>query len=512
LVIRNNNIFEVLFTSSVDFSIMGFTGSTFLFFFFPLFFLFYFALPSRGKNGFLVAGSLIFFAWTEKRLVLFLLISALCNYYIGRLIATKYKKSALIISLLFNLLPLFFYKYLNFTFENINAFLSQVGIHQPHLPLLTVVAPLGISFLTFRAISYSVDIYKEKITPSGNMTDFMTYFLMFPPLVAGPIVRYADISQQLAARRVSAEDVSVGTQRIVIGLIKKSLFANTFTRVADQVFSTPMAQLSSTWAWIGILAFSLQIYFDFSGYSDIAIGLARMMGFRIGENFNHPYIAKDIRDFWRRWHISLSTWLRDYIFLPLAFSLSRKWKKEYLLRLRTDRLIHIHAVLVTFAICGLWHGPTWGFFFWGVFYGIFIILESAGLGRILKKAWLPLQHFYTLMIIATGWGFFRNENLGSAFLFIAKMFSFSAGDPAMSSYLNFTCFTTEFLVIGILGVVFCTPVYQVLLNAPVFTRGNRPLLTSLLKMAISVTLFVLLILSLAYITGGTHSPFIYSRF
>jgi len=489
------------------------TSPVFLFLFFPLFLLFYYVLPAKIKNAFLLLSSLIFYAWGEKRLVLLLIISAICNYIIGRFIERFNKKTWLVLSLIFNLTILFYFKYLHFTFDNIRSLLSIAGINPGNfLPSLSIIVPLGISFLTFRAISYSLDVYKAKVPASHNLISFLTYFTMFPPIIAGPIVRYSEISVQLDSRRISLEDVSAGIERFTVGLFKKVIIANTFGLVADQVFLIPVAQLPAYWAWIGLITFFFQIYYDFSGYSDMAIGLARMIGFRFNENFNYPYIAKDIRDFWRRWHISLTTWLRDYIFLPLAFSLSKRWKKDRIACFRTDRLIHIIAVMITFIACGFWHGPTWGYIFWGIFYGFFIVIESAGFGKILKKAWKPLQHIYTLLIVIIGWVFFKNEHLSDAFRYLGKMFSFSRGDSTISSYLSFYYLTKEFLFVSLIALFFITPLYPKISRAINSGWPDKKIINKTIQLGSILTLLFLLLISVAYIAAGTHNPFIYSKF
>jgi alginate O-acetyltransferase complex protein AlgI len=492
---------------------MAFTSSVYLFIFFPLFLLIYYFLPTKFKNGFLLVSSLIFYAWGEANLVFLIIFSALCNYFFGRKIEKSHKNPWLIVSLIFNLSILFFYKYLNFTFDNIRFIISAAGFDAANiLPVFSIIVPLGLSFLTFRAISYSLDVYKRKIPASRNVFSFLTYYLMFPPLIAGPIVRYTEISTQMDSRKATIEDVSTGIERFIIGLIKKVLIANNFSTIAFQVFSAPLEQISMAWAWIGLISFFFQIYFDFSGYSDMAIGVARMMGFKFNENFNYPYIAKDIRDFWRRWHISLSTWLRDYIFLPVSFSLSRRWKNETVLGIRTDRVIHISTVLITFAICGFWHGPTWGYIFWGIYFGFFIIVESAGFGKILKKGWRPLQHLYTLMVVLFGWVFFRTEKLDVAFQFLGKLFSFSQGDPVLSSYLYSNYLTKEIFILLPIGMVFMTPFYQWVFNT-VETKWPGMTFVNIGGQFVKIiVLLTLLVLSLAYVTGGTHNPFIYSRY
>lgn len=492
---------------------MVFTNTIFLFFFFPIFLLLYFAFPIKGKNILLIFGSLVFYTWGEKGIVLFLIISATYNFLFGLFIENYNKKGWLIISLLINLGVLFFFKYLNFAFDNIRTLFSFFGFDTGKLiPSLSFAIPLGISFLTFRAVSYSIDVYYGRIPAARNIISFFTFFVMFPPITAGPIVRYSEISDQIKRRKISIDDISEGIERFITGLIKKVIIANTFAFIADQVFATPFVQISTGWAWIATVAFSFRIYYDFSGYTDMAIGLARILGFRFVENFNFPYIARDIRDFWRRWHISLSKWLRDYLFLPISFSLSRKWKKNITAGIKTDRLIHMIAVTVTFAICGLWHGPTWGFLFWGVFYGFFIIIESAGFGKILKKTWRPVQHLYTLLIILIGWVFFKIEHIEDAFRFLAIMFSYTQGDPAVSSYYTFMYMNKYILVVFIIALIFSTPLYP-LISVRIGSGwyGNK-IYNRILRLFSSFILLVLFILSLAFIAGGTYNPFLYSKF
>ena len=265
-------------------------------------------------------------------------------------------------------------------------------------------------------------------------------------------------------------------------------------------------------AWTGIIAFTLEIYFDFSGYSDMAIGLGKMIGFDFTENFKYPYTARNIREFWRRWHISLSTWLRDYLFLPMAYSISRKLKKDRYLRIKTDNIIYIIATLVTFLICGLWHGPAWTFVAWGFYFAVFLILEQLFIGRLLRKLWIPLQHLYTILVVTCSFVIFKSDDLKYAYDYFGRMFSFSSGDPAVNSYLRFYCFNRETLLTTIAALLFSIPVYGYLRNYTNIPGKNNWLLRKFMNFSAILILGILFLVSLSYLASMTYNPFIYLRF
>ena len=484
---------------------MVFSSPIFLFGFLPVVLLCYYLSPKPVKNFTLLAFSLLFYAWGEVFYLGVMLTSIVANYITGLLIYKSFLKDPdqkrlskiyLTIGVIINLVLLVSFKYANFLVDNVNVLFAL--IHLPALKLKQIHLPLGISFFTFQAISYIVDVYRKEVPAQKNIFNLALYISLFPQLIAGPIVRYHDVSLQIATRRHSMALVSSGVIRFVYGLAKKMLIANPLGETADSVFDLASTDLTMPLAWIGIMAYSLQIYFDFSGYSDMAIGLGRMFGFEFLENFNYPYISRSVREFWRRWHISLSTWFRDYVYIPAGGS-----------RVSTIR-VYLNLLMV-FILTGIWHGASWNFIVWGLFHGVFLASEHAGFSEILKKAWLPLQHFYLLGIVLTGWVFFRVENLSQAVDFLLAMSGFSG---IATSYMQFMqVLSQETLYAFILGIGFSVPVAAV-----VRTKLNQLVQGSLIKSACVIVfprlavLSVLLLLSVLKIASSTYNPFIYFRF
>ncbi|MCX6303948.1 MAG: MBOAT family protein [Bacteroidetes bacterium] len=492
---------------------MDFNNTVFLFLFLPVFLAIYYIAPGKLKNVVLILFSLVFYTWGDNILVLLLLASAILNYLGAKFIRRGNRVAGLTAMLIFNIAILGYFKYYNFGVDSLNSILRMFTGNGAALhPVADLVLPLGISFYTFRAIAYVLDVYKGKTEPSANFLEFCTWFTLFPLVSAGPIVRYADIRDQLAVKNISADRFTEGVARFITGLAKKVLIAGTFSAIAQYVFATPMIRLSMAMSWTGIIAFTLEIYFDFSGYSDMAIGLGKMMGFDFKENFNYPYAARNIREFWRRWHISLSTWLRDYLFLPMAYSLSRKLKNDTYLHIKTDKLIYIVATLVTFLTCGLWHGAAWTYVAWGFYFAVFLILEQLFLGRLLKKLWIPFQHLYTMLVVTFSFVIFKSASLPDVFVYFGRMFSFSPGGPALNSYIRFYSFNRETLIMTIAAIIFSTPVYGYL-RAYAGTPGkNRVALGNLMNVTAILILGILFIVSLSYLASHTYNPFIYLRF
>jgi len=492
---------------------MVFNGTVFLFLFLPVFLVTYFILPWKLRNIVLVLFSLLFYTWGDKILVLLLLSSVLVNYYGVKFIRQRKKVFGLVALLLFDTGLLVYFKYYNFGIDSLNGLLGLFHIKGLMLkPVASLVLPLGISFYTFRAIAYVIDVYKGKTEPSANLVEFCTWFTMFPLISAGPLVRYTDIHPQLAVKNISTDRFVEGIGRFVTGLAKKVLIAGTFSSVSQYVFSANVSDLSMIMAWTGIIAFTLEIYFDFSGYSDMAIGIGKMIGFDFMENFNYPYTARNIREFWRRWHISLSTWLRDYLFLPIAYSISRKLKNETYLKIKTEKFIYVAATLITFLICGLWHGAAWTFITWGFYFSVFLILEQLFLGRLLRKLWVPFQHIYTMLVVTCSFVIFKSENLTYAFSFFGRMFSFSSGEPAINSYIQFFCFNRETLLVTIVALLFSFPVYGKLYGLANARGKSRPVLQITMNISAILILGLLFIVSLSYLASNTYNPFIYLRF
>lgn len=472
---------------------MLFSSVVFLFLFLPTVLALYYLLPKSFKNLFLVIASLFFYSWGEGKIVLVMLASVLVDYSCGILIASGKRRLGLIISIVTNLAFLGFFKYFNFAFENLHLFSQWMGYQGEffdHLPLIAL--PIGISFYTFQTMSYTIDIYRGEVKANRNIIDFAAYVTLFPQLVAGPIVRYKDVYLQLENRTNNFSNFSIGVERFIKGLAKKILIANSCGYVADLVFAQTTSDLSSIHAWIGIIAYSFQIFFDFSGYSDMAIGLGKMFGFNFPENFNFPYIAKNIRDFWRRWHISLSTWFRDYLYISLGGN-----KKG-------NTRTYVNLILVFF-ITGLWHGASWSFIVWGLFHGLFITIERLGFDKILKKTGLVFQHFYTLLVVIIAWVFFRADTLAEAFDYLKVMFSFSEGDPSANSYLSFFNFNAEHAFVLLVALILSTPIAAKV-------KKGYPTLVHKLTYVKPIFLLTLFIISITYIVSGAYNPFIYFRF
>ena len=483
---------------------MVFSSPLFLFGFLPLVLLFYFISPRAWKNAVLLTCSLLFYAWGEVFYIGVMLISIASNYFVGRLIGRAQANSEadtagkiyIVAGVFINVALLVSFKYANFIADNLNVALAWFGLGP--VELAPVHLPLGISFFTFQALSYIVDVYRRKVDAQRKMLDLALYISLFPQLIAGPIVRYADISLQITNRTHSVELFASGVQRFVYGLAKKTLIANPLGEVADSVFAMSGNDLTMPLAWVGILAYTLQIFFDFSGYSDMAIGLGRMFGFRFHENFNYPYIALSIREFWRRWHISLSSWFRDYVYIPLGGN-----------RVPVYR---VYAnLLVVFVLTGFWHGASWNFLIWGLFHGVFLAAEHAGMSNMLSKLWRPLQHVYLLMIVIVGWVFFRAETLPEAIDYLRVMFGvagMAASDFAMARIL-----TNEALLAFLLGALLCLPVYPYARkHLAALCEHNAVKNIAFMAVPRFALVAVLLFLGVIKVASSTYNPFIYFRF
>jgi alginate O-acetyltransferase complex protein AlgI len=480
---------------------MVFSAPIFLFGFLPIVLFLYYLSPARIKNQWLLFASLFFYAWGEVFFVLVMLISIVSNYLIGIKIG-KYKeelrkrRTYLIMGLSINLLLLISFKYANFIVDNLNGLLhvfSLPGIDVPDIHL-----PLGISFFTFQAISYIVDVYRNEVPAQKKLLDLGLYIALFPQLIAGPIVRYHDISAQITDRNHSLDVFTSGAMRFIYGLAKKVLIANPLAEVADGVFNFSGDELTMPLAWLGILAYSLQIYFDFSGYSDMAIGLGRMFGFRFLENFNYPYIATSMREFWRRWHISLSTWFRDYVYIPLGGN-----------RVSSVR-VYFNLFLV-FSLTGFWHGASWNFLVWGLFHGVFLAAEHAGFSNVLKKLWVPLQHIYLLMVVLISWVFFRADTLPLAIDYLSSMVDFSNVHTTQLQYTQ--VLSHESVYVFVVGLILATPVYPGL-KRYLSRKADKSVTKSALLVDFPrlIVLSSLLFMSVLKVASSTYNPFIYFRF
>lgn len=471
---------------------MIFSSFLFLWCFLPPLLILYFSVKSPVyRNVLLLAASLIFYAWGEPYYVFLMMASVTANYFlgqwVGRASTPKMKKAAVIIGTLINLLILAHFKYTDFLIDNLNIMLS-LEISAKEIPL-----PIGISFYTFQAISYLVDIYRGEVKPQRNFIKMGLYIAFFPQMVAGPIIKYHDIEDQLTKRNITPEMFNYGVSRFIFGFAKKILLANIAGKAADTIFALEAADLSTPAAWVGAIAYSLQIYFDFSGYSDMAIGLGRMFGFTFQENFNYPYVSSSIQEFWRRWHISLATWFKQYVYIPLGGSRAGTFR-TYL------------NIFIVFFLTGLWHGAAWNFVIWGVWNGLFLMFERAV--DFNKRVLNPLvRHIYTLLIVIIGMVIFRTNTIGEAIAYVSHMFSFDNMD---TSYLNIL--VTNEPRLAIIAALICSGPFvmiwrkykdQWLQYVPSYLQGSFYMETA------KILLFALSILALA---GNSYNPFIYFRF
>lgn len=487
---------------------MLFSAPIFLFLFLPIVLAGYGLVGRRLRNLFLLGASIFFYTWGEGRYVVLLIFSIFLNFTFG-ILAARYRDSSkgrLIIwlALFMNLGALVWYKYAAFIAGNINFILSSIEV--PPVQIQNQDLPLGLSFFTFQAIAYVLDVYREETAPQQSLIKFALFMSLFPKLAAGPIIRHGEVAEDLTDRKIDHELFSSGVRRFVIGLGKKVLIADTIAKTTEKIFAIPGQDLPSDLAWLGIICYSLQIYFDFSGYSDMAIGLGRMLGFKIQENFNYPYIACSLTDFWRRWHISLSTWFRDYLFVPLSYALmtDRIRKKIGEGNYKTNYRSFFSIVMV-FTLCGFWHGAGYNFIAWGMLHGVILGLESLWLGKVIKKWKAPLQHAYLLFIVTMAWVLFRSPGVKSASSYFKALAGFTSPNSIyyhISLYLN-----TELLVVLLAGVVGAAPFSKVIREY--FERDS---MQRLIPFAEAAFIIVILLASFASLAGSTFSPFIYQKF
>lgn len=474
---------------------MVFSSIVFILYFLPLLLAVYYLADIKYKNAVLLAFSIAFYSWGAPQFIFVIIGTTLLDYYLVKWIWSSENESKrkllLVLSVGVNLSLLFYFKYCNFFIDNINELLSLLGIKK--LTILEVVLPIGISFYTFETITYVVDVFRKIHKPLDKFSSYLLYILLFPKLIAGPIIRYHDIGEQLEKRALdeTANNFLTGLYRFIIGLSKKVLIANQVGIVADEVFNLGMAELGTTNAWIGILAYTLQIYFDFSGYSDMAIGLSAMFGFRIKENFDNPYISSSITEFWRRWHISLGNWMRNYLYIPLGGN-------------KVDSSFRIYSNLwIVFLASGLWHGAAWNFVVWGVFHGSFLVAERMFLQKLYKKLPSSIVVLSTFIIVMIGWVFFRSESLTHALHFLSRMFSINttislAGNTMFWITIAFALFFSfwGYFSFGQQSQQF-------------FYRTEQSLSSHLLLFPL---MFLLLIICISFIAGSGFNPFIYFRF
>jgi alginate O-acetyltransferase complex protein AlgI len=475
-----------------------FTSPVFLFGYLPLVLAGFFVLPRRARHAFLFFASLLFYAWTERRYVLVLIASIVLNTGLALLVertGDRSKRRAwLVTAVVLNIGTLAYFKYFNFLLENVAWISRSLGWDTP--TSAPIHLPIAISFITFEALSYVIDVYRGHTKARRNPIHVGLYVSVFPHLIAGPILRFDDIAPSLDDPRTSAERFALGARTFTIGLAKKALLANTLAKTADTLFAAPDT-LTAGAAWLGIVCYALEIYFDFSGYSDMAIGLGRMFGFELPKNFDLPYSARSIKDFWRRWHISLSTWFRDYLYIPLGGN-------------RGGDLASYRNLLIVFFLCGLWHGASWTFVIWGLYHGAFLVFERLRFGALIERLWRPLQHVYAMVVVLVGWVFFRAENLPQAWSFLSAMAGMGSADASLffAAQVN----RELLLALGIGVPVACLPLtdwfqHSVHTRVPErgLARGSYAVLSAGLHSAILVACFIAL-------AAATNHPFIYFRF
>jgi len=483
---------------------MVFSSFVFLLVFLPLVLLLYYICPGRLRNLVLLIASLIFYAWGEPVYVLIMLFSTVFDYTNGRIIEYCQKKNrpgrakaALIVDLCGNLAILGFFKYADFVIGNINS-ITGAG-----LSLLHIALPIGISFYTFQTMSYTIDVYRGEVAAQHNILDFATYVTLFPQLIAGPIVQYKTIAKELESRKASLTDFAEGAFRFSVGLAKKVLLANQIGSLWDSI--SQLNQMSVGTAWLGAIAYSFQIYFDFSGYSDMAIGLGRMFGFYFLENFDFPYMSKSITEFWRRWHISLSSWFKEYVYIPLGGN-------------RRGMARQLFNIMIVWMLTGLWHGASWNFVLWGVYYGVLLMIEKLFLLKWLKKAPAWVGHLYSMFLVVIGWTIFAQTDMGQLGQYLKVMFGIGAVSGIDSDFLYFLSCNAVLLA----ALVICSIDHRSWLgrllkrgqkvgekNESVYDWGSSSLPYAAAKPVIMV---VLLFVSFAFLVGDSYNPFLYFRF
>ena len=458
---------------------MLFSSLNFIFVFFPLFLLIYYLVPFKLKNIVLLIFSLIFYAWGEPKYIILLIIITLLDYICGIIIDkyknnNKIKKIIMVFCVVSNLLFLIFFKYTNFIIDNING----LGLH---VKTLDIALPLGISFYIFQTMSYIIDLYKDKVPAEKNFFNFLTYVSMFPQLVAGPIVRYEDVAKELKSRKIDFDSFAQGLFLFLTGLFEKVLIANNVGYLHSLIVKD-ISNISLFTAWLGIISFALQIYFDFNGYSTMAIGMGKMLGFNYPKNFNYPYIATSITDFWRRWHITLSSWFRDYVYIPLGGNRVKKYRW----------LINI---MIVWILTGIWHGASWNFVIWGVYFGIILILEKLFVGKIIDKLPGFFKHVYALFLILIGWLIFFCDDLTLLYKYIPKIF-------VNSNIIDneFIFYIKNYMIFLVSGILF---------SIPIVNKINKTRIIRIMTVFVYVLLFVV---SISQLCSDSYNPFLYFRF
>ena len=471
---------------------MVFSSVLFLFRFLPIFMICYFLVPQRMKNFILLLGSLFFYAWGEPVYVVLMLFSTLSDYIHGRLIE-HYRGRAvanvlLVSSVIINLLMLGFFKYADFLIQTVNSIAGTA------IPLLNLPLPIGISFYTFQTMSYTIDVYRGEAKVQKSILDFGVFVTMFPQLIAGPIVKYRQVAEELHNRRHDIYKISYGAKRFVIGLAKKVLLANNLGLLWTEISAMKYGELNVLTAWLGILAYAFQIYFDFSGYSDMAIGIGAVLGFHFPENFNYPYISASVTEFWRRWHITLGSWFREYVYIPLGGN--RKGFSRQLFN-----------ILIVWLLTGIWHGAGWNFLFWGLWFALFLIVEKAFLLKVLKKLPKVFGGIYTCVVVLVGWVFFSIENVQAIIGYLSAMFGMNGAGiwDQRALFLG-----KENLILFLIAGFASVPVLKNM-TAKLGAKRTGPAI-ALYRLGEKIIPPVLLLLSIAYVVEASYNPFLYFRF
>ena len=468
---------------------MVFSSIVFLYIFLPIMLLIYFVVPRKLKNAVMILASLVFFAWGEIRYIFIMLILAVMDFFCGKGInkneGNKPKqKLYLFIDIGVNLLILFFFKYADFIIANINEILNT------QIPLLNIPLPIGVSFNTFQSLSYIIDVYRGTVKCEKSFYNYLTYTTLFPQIIAGPIVRYETVDEELETKKISMDNFSKGMRRFIVGLGKKVLIANNVGALWNIIEIGEYSEMSMLLSWTSIIAFALQIYFDFSGYSDMAIGLANIFGMDFDENFNYPYISKTITEFWRRWHITLGSWFRDYIYIPLGGN-----KKGFLKQIRN--------ILIVWFLTGAWHGASWNFILWGLFFGVILILEKVILLKLLKKLPTWTNYVYTAFLVLISWVIFAFEDLGKVKDYLFTMFHLNKTNIVNAEGLYYL---KNYFIIIVIGLILSTPVISKLLKKLEEKQSN---IRSILITGIYIGI---LVLSTASLVSDSYNPFLYFRF
>ena len=470
---------------------MLFSSITFLFLFLPIMLAVYYIAPPQWKNFLLLAGSLIFYAWGEPVYIILMILSILLNYFCGMDIENKSEneakaKRSLVFAITVNIVLLVFFKYFGFLVESTN---TLFGISIPYREL---ALPIGISFYTFQEISYIVDVYRGKVKAQQSLVKYALYVSMFPQLVAGPIVCYGDIEKQLTARKISGRKLGQGAMLFIIGLSKKAVLANTLGKIFEEISSTSASNLTVLMAWLGCITYAFQIYFDFSGYSDMAIGLGRMFGFEFKKNFDVPYISKSITEFWRRWHISLSSWFREYVYIPLGgnhVTISR----------------NIVNLLIVWMLTGIWHGANWNYVLWGCYYGALLLIEKLVLKKVLNRLPGIIQRIYTMFFVVIGWIIFKCEDMAYGISYLKAMF----GGFGQGLWNNETLYLLgNYAVLFVLAILGSTMLPKKAAGVVLGGR-KRTWAENVIYIAFYAVIFFV---SVAYLVDATYNPFLYFRF